>query len=69
MMPEGIKCAGMPEAIKKRLVRKGGTYAWDNFYIGNKFEGKMSQFRVPGGVIIKETTYELKEEKFRSGLL
>lgn len=69
MKPEGIKCAGMPEAIKKNLVRKGGRYAWDSFYIGNKFPGKMSQFRVPGGVIIRETTYELKEEKFRSGLL
>ena len=69
MVPEGIKCAGMPEAIKRNLVRKGGRYAWDNFFIGNKFEGKMSQFRVPGGVIIRETTYELKEEKFRSGLL
>ena len=69
LIPEGIKCAGMPDAIKKKLVRAGGRYAWDNFFIGNKFEGKLSQFRVPGGVIIRETTYELKEQTFRSGLL
>ena len=69
MIPEGIKCAGMPDAIKKRLVRAGGRYAWDNFFIGNKFEGKKTQVRVPGGLIIRETTYELKEQIFRSGLL
>ena len=80
MVPEGLKCAGMPDNIKrslifkvkeddpcpKRLLKK---YAWDNFFIGNKFEGKKTQVRVPGGLIIRETTYELKEQTFRSGLL
>lgn len=79
-VPEGLKCAGMPDRVKmnlifkvkeddpcpKRLLKK---YAWDNFYIGNKFEGKMIQVRVPGGLLIKESTYELKEQTFRSGLL
>lgn len=78
--PEGIKCAGMPENIKmdlvfkvkeddpcpKRLLR---TYAWEQFFIGNTFPGKKSQFRVPGGLIIRETTYQLKEQLFRSALL
>lgn len=80
MVPEGLKCAGMPDNIKralifkvkeddpcpKRLLKK---YAWDNFFVGNKFEGKKTQVRVPGGLIIRETTYELKEQTFRSGLL
>ena len=67
--PEGLKCAGMPNNIKLALIEKGGNYAWRQFFIGNKFEGKLSQFRVPGGLIIRPTTYELKEQKFRSGLL
>jgi len=69
IVPEGLKCAGMPDNIKMDLIRKGGRFAWDNFYVGNKFEGKKSQFRVPGGLIIRETTYELKEQTFRSALL
>ena len=68
-VPEGLKCAGMPENIKMSLINHGGSYAWDNFFIGNKFEGKKTQVRVPGGLIIRETTYELKEQIFRSGLL
>jgi len=68
-VPEGLKCAGMPDNIKMDLINHGGTYAWDNFFIGNKFEGKKTQVRVPGGLIIRETTYELKEQTFRSGLL
>lgn len=67
--PEGIKCAGMPENIKLDLVNKGGDYAWQQFFIGNVFPGKKSQFRVPGGLIIRETTYQLKEQLFRSALL
>ena len=80
MVPEGLKCAGMPDNIKRSLTFKVKeddpcpkrllkTYAWDNFFIGNKFEGKKSQFRVPGGLIIRETTYELKEQTIRTGLL
>jgi len=68
-VPEGLKCAGMPDNIKMDLINHGGTYAWDNFFVGNKFEGKKTQVRVPGGLIIRETTYELKEQTFRSGLL
>ena len=69
IVPECLKCAGMPENIKMKLINEGGSYAWDNFFIGNKFEGKKTQVRVPGGLIIRETTYELKEQTFRSGLL
>ena len=68
-VPEGLKCAGMPDAIKMSLIEKGGTYAWDNFWIGNTFPGKKVQVRVRGGLLIRETTYQLKEETFRNGLL
>ena len=70
-MPDNIK-RGLIFKVKeddpcpKRLLKK---FAWDNFFIGNKFEGKKTQVRVPGGLIIRETTYELKEQTFRSGLL
>ena len=67
--PEGLKCAGMPDAIKMSLIEKGGRYAWDNFYMGNVFPGKKTQVRVPGGLVIRETTYCLKEETFRNGML
>ena len=70
----------MPDNIKRNLIFKVKEddpcpkrllkrYAWEQFYVGNKFEGKKSQFRVPGGLIIRETTYELKEQTFRSALL
>ena len=68
-VPEGLKCAGMPDAIKMSLIEKGGTYAWDNFWIGNTFPGKKVQVRVRGGLLIRETTSQLKEETFRNGLL
>lgn len=67
--PEGLKCAGMPDSIKMALVEKGGRYAWDQFFIGNVFPGKKTQVRVPGGLVIRETTYQLKEETFRNGML
>ena len=79
-MPEGLKCAGMPDAIKLDLVFKVKeddpcpkrllkSYAWDNFWIGNTFPGKKVQVRVRGGLLIRETAYQLKEETFRNGLL
>ena len=58
-------CDVILEGYKKGMIFD----AWDQFFIGNKFEGKKTQVRVPGGLIIRETTYELKEQTFRSGLL
>ena len=40
-----------------------------NPYMPTKIPAKLPPGREPGGLILKETTYELKEEKFRSGLL
>lgn len=70
IVPEGIKCAGMPDNIKLKLaLDEDKAKAWKEFYISNKFPGKKMQCRVPGGILIRETTYELKEQIMRSGCL
>lgn len=51
-----IKCAGMPENIKKQLT-------FDQFKTGAIFNGKLMPKTVPGGVILRETTFEIKKAK------
>ena len=51
-----IKCAGMPENIKKGL-------SFEQFRTGAIFEGKLMPKTVPGGVILRETTFEIKKAK------
>ena len=51
---EEIKCAGMPDEVK-------ACCGWDDFYMGAIFSGKKTQKRVKGGVLIAETTFEIKE--------
>lgn len=48
------KCAGMPDNIKEDL-------SYDEFKIGAVFNGKLVQRNVPGGVILEETTFEIKD--------
>lgn len=49
-----IKCAGMPDNIKRTLLE-------EDFYEGNTFNGKLMPTIVPGGVILKETTFQIKK--------
>lgn len=48
-----VTCAGMPANVKKYVT-------YDNFHPGSTFEGKLMPKRVPGGMILKETTFTIK---------
>lgn len=54
ILPEGITCAGMPDKVKK-------SCSWDAFKIGAEFSGKIMQKQVPGGCLLVETTFKIKE--------
>lgn len=49
-----ITCAGMPDRIKQ-------CCSWDEFKIGAEFNGKIVQKQVPGGCLLCETTFKIKE--------
>ena len=49
-----IKCAGLPEAQRSQVTP-------DNFNIGQVYTGKLLQKTVPGGVVLVETNFEIKE--------
>lgn len=49
-----IKCAGMPDAVKKKLTM-------EQFFEGATFEGKLVPKAVPGGVILADTTFQIKK--------
>lgn len=48
-----VKCAGMPDNIKKKVT-------FDNFEVGFSEEGKLMYKHVNGGVILKETRFTIK---------
>jgi hypothetical protein len=50
-----ITCAGMMEGCKEYVN-------FDNFSIGSQFPGKLQQKKVRGGVILKKTSFKLKEK-------
>lgn len=49
-----ITCAGMPEIVKEHVN-------FENFTFGSKFFGKLQQTKVIGGVILKDTSFEINE--------
>lgn len=50
-----ITCAGMPDRIKNNCK-------WNDFKIGSEFSGKIVQKQVPGGCLLVETTFKIKED-------
>lgn len=50
-----VKCAGMPKNIKKQVT-------FDNFKIGFKSGNKLKPQIVPGGVLLIDTPFEIKEK-------
>lgn len=48
-----VKCAGLPHKLHKQVTP-------ENFKIGAIYEGKLLKKNVPGGCILKETTFEIK---------
>lgn len=57
-----IKCAGMPENCKQLFIDglNNGKYSLSDFTIGLKLPGKLLPKRIPGGVVLTETTYEMR---------
>lgn len=49
-----IKCAGLPVAQRNQVNM-------DNFNIGQIYKGKLLQKTVPGGVVLVETDFEIRE--------
>ena len=48
-----VKCAGLPSTIRDNIKI-------EDFYIGAIFTGKLARKSVKGGVILQETTFEIK---------
>jgi hypothetical protein len=48
-----IRSAGLPKRCHKQVT-------WDNFRVGTVYEGKLIQKPTPGGIVLVETTHELK---------
>ena len=48
-----VKCAGMPDNLKKYCT-------FDNFKVGFRKEGKLMPKQVKGGVVLVETSFEIK---------
>lgn len=57
-----VKCAGMPNKSKQIFLDKmeAGEYDLTDFKIGLKVEGKLTPKRIRGGVVLQETTYEMR---------
>ena len=57
-----IKCAGMPENCKQLFIDglNTGKYSLSDFTIGLKLPGKLLPKRIPGGVVLTETTYDMR---------
>lgn len=49
-----IKCAGMPKEVKKKVY-------FEDFKEGAEWDGKLLPMVVPGGVILKNTTFQIKK--------
>lgn len=48
-----ITCAGMPTRCYKNVT-------WENFKVGNSFEGKLQHTHVKGGIVLKDTEFTIK---------
>jgi hypothetical protein len=51
-----ITCAGLPESCYKYVT-------WDNFKEGVVYDGKLQTKRVKGGIVLTDTTFEIKPKK------
>jgi hypothetical protein len=49
-----ITCAGMPSRCYEHVN-------WDNFQVGESFEGKLKPVHVQGGIVLKEEPYTIKK--------
>lgn len=49
-----ITCAGMPAQCYKYVT-------WENFFTGSKYAGKLRPVHVPGGIVLEDTEFTLRE--------
>ena len=57
-----VKCAGMPESCKKLFVKgmANNEYQLTDFKIGLVLPGKLMPRRIKGGILLCETTFEMR---------
>lgn len=55
-----ITCAGMPQRLKDAAIKGYGVTLFEVFKVGFKMGGKLLPKQVRGGVILRETTFEIK---------
>lgn len=57
-----VKCAGMPESCKKLFVKgmANNEYQLSDFKIGLVLPGKLMPRRIKGGILLCETTFEMR---------
>lgn len=57
-----VKCAGMSDRCKQYFIDgiNNNEYTLEDFKIGLQLNGKLIQKRIKGGVILEETTYEMR---------
>lgn len=57
-----VKCAGMPESCKKLFVKgmANNEYQLTDFKIGLVLPGKLIPKRIKGGILLTETTFEMR---------
>lgn len=56
-----ITCAGMPDNCKQKVIDTYGDELMKHFKIGLQVQGKLVPVRVKGGVLLNETTFEIKQ--------
>lgn len=56
-----ITCAGMPDNCKRKVIEMYGDKIMYKFNIGLQVSGKLVPVRVKGGVLLRETTFEIKQ--------
>ena len=57
-----VKCAGMPESCKKLFIKgiENNEYQLSDFKIGLVLPGKLMPRRIKGGILLCETTFEMR---------
>lgn len=56
LVKDNIVCAGLPSSCYKYVT-------WENFKEGAIYSGKLQPKHVVGGIVLKETTFEIKHKK------
>lgn len=57
-----VKCAGMPDVCKNKFVdgMNKGIYRLEDFKVGLRLYGKLVPRRIEGGILLQETSYEMR---------